>query len=106
MTYETEEGNKGILYLSRFYSVIALHSQQAKYIIASLLNCMHSSSLPRNGGVYFKLPKSEVIIGCGLQICHTFSTSVAFSSDTPQSIKRQNQDPKEHDEKNIYPVVD
>ena len=29
----------------------------------------------------------------------------AFSSDTPQSIKRQNKGPKEHD-KNIYPVVD
>ena len=29
----------------------------------------------------------------------------AFSSDTPQSIKRQNKGPKEHDE-NIYPVVD
>ena len=29
----------------------------------------------------------------------------AFSSDTPQSIKRQNKGPKEHDEKYI-PVVD
>ena len=29
----------------------------------------------------------------------------AFSSDTPQSIKRQNKGQKEHDE-NIYPVVD
>ena len=29
----------------------------------------------------------------------------AFSSDTPQNIKRQNKGPKEHDE-NIYPVVD
>ena len=28
----------------------------------------------------------------------------AFSSDTPQSIKRQNKGPKEHDE-NIYPKV-
>ena len=28
----------------------------------------------------------------------------AFSSDIPQSIKRQNQGPEEHDE-NIYPVV-
>ena len=29
----------------------------------------------------------------------------SFLSDTPQSIKRQNKGPKEHDE-NIYPVVD
>ena len=34
-----------------------------------------------------------------------YNILIAFSSDTPQSIKCQNKGPKEHDE-NIYPVVD
>ena len=43
----------------------------------------------------------------GFVKCKHFTTYwlKAFSSDTPQSIKRQNKGPKEHDE-NIYPVVD
>ena len=36
---------------------------------------------------------------------HNDGKKLSFSSDTLQSIKRQNKGPKEHNE-NIYPVVD
>ena len=50
-----------------------------------------------------KLRKQHIFLLMALKKANILQHT--FSSDTPQSIKRQNKGPKEHDE-NIYPVVD